>query len=143
MLTAYDAVFALGGKSLITLLYTEGSAVPAGCGLFHLSADARNLGRTYATKLAVVGDIKTSLAALPPLLAPRLADREEAYAALREPRGASKRPGARASPPRPMLRSMRRSPARLSPLARSPAPSVPRSRSSTKPLPPRCTCVAF
>jgi benzoylformate decarboxylase len=81
---AYDAVFALGGKSLITILYTEGSAVPAGCELFHLSADARNLGRTYATKLALVGDIKTSLAALLPLLAQRLADRTEAYAALSE-----------------------------------------------------------
>ena len=61
ILRAYDAVFALGGKSLITLLYTEGSAVPAGCELFHLSADARNLGRTYATKLAVVGNIETRL----------------------------------------------------------------------------------
>jgi benzoylformate decarboxylase len=84
VLRAYDAVFALGGKSLITLLYTEGSAVPAGCELFHLSADARNLGRTYATKLAVVGDIKRSLAALLRLLAPRLAGRRDAYAALCE-----------------------------------------------------------
>lgn len=79
---AYDAVFALGGKSLITLLYTEGSAVPDGCELFHLSADARNLGRTYATKLAMVGDIKSSLTALLPLLAQRLARQTEAYAGL-------------------------------------------------------------
>jgi benzoylformate decarboxylase len=82
VLQAYDAVFALGGKSLITILYTEGSAVPAGCDLFHLSANARNLGRTYATKLAMVGDIKRSLAALLPLLMPRLAGRKNAYAAL-------------------------------------------------------------
>jgi hypothetical protein len=84
VLRAYDAAFALGGKSLITILYTEGSAVPTGCDVFHMSADVRNLGRTYATKLAVVGDIKTSLAALLPLLTRRLAGREEAYAALRE-----------------------------------------------------------
>ena len=82
VLRAYDAVFALGGKSLITLLYTEGWAVPACRDLFHLSANARNLGRTYATKLAVVGDIKRSLAALLPLLAPRLAGRRDAHAAL-------------------------------------------------------------
>jgi benzoylformate decarboxylase len=84
ILQAYDAVFVLGGKSLITVLYTEGSAVPGGCDLFHLSADARNLGRTYATKLAVVGDIKRSLAALLPLLTPRLVSRMDAYAALCE-----------------------------------------------------------
>jgi benzoylformate decarboxylase len=84
ILRTYDAVFALGGKSLITLLYTEGSAVPAGCELFHLSADARNLGRTYATRLAVVGDIKSSLAALLLRLTHRLAGRVEAYAALCE-----------------------------------------------------------
>lgn len=78
LLRAYHAVFVLGGKSLITILYTEGSAVPTGCDLFHMSADVRNLGRTYATKLAVVGDIKASLGALLPLLAQKLAGRTEA-----------------------------------------------------------------
>jgi hypothetical protein len=43
-LHAYDAIFALGGKSLITILYTEGSAVPPGMQIFQLSADARDLG---------------------------------------------------------------------------------------------------
>jgi benzoylformate decarboxylase len=81
-LKPYDAVFALGGKSLITILYTEASAVPLGCDVFQMSADVRDLGRTYATKLSVVGDIKASLAALLPLLAQRLAGRAEAYAAL-------------------------------------------------------------
>jgi benzoylformate decarboxylase len=84
LLRAYHAVFVLGGKSLITILYTEGSAVPTGCDLFHMSADVRNLGRTYATKLAVVGDIKASLGALLPLLAQKLAGRTEAYATLCE-----------------------------------------------------------
>ena len=83
-LQAYDAVFALGGKSLITILYTEGSAVPPGMQSFQLSADARDLGRTYSTKLALVGDIKASLDALLLLLAPKIADRREAYAALRK-----------------------------------------------------------
>jgi benzoylformate decarboxylase len=83
-LHSYDAIFALGGKSLITILYTEGSAVPPGMQTFQLSADARDLGRTYSTKLALVGDIRASLRALLPLLTPKLADRREAYAALRK-----------------------------------------------------------
>jgi benzoylformate decarboxylase len=67
-LQAYDAIFALGGKSLITILYTKESAVPPGCAVFQMSADVRDLGRTYPTKLSVMGDIKASLAALLPLL---------------------------------------------------------------------------
>ena len=42
----YDTIFALGGKSLITILYTEGPAVPPGCAVFQMSADVRDLGRT-------------------------------------------------------------------------------------------------
>jgi benzoylformate decarboxylase len=95
-LQAYDAVFALGGKSLITILYTKGSAVPPGMQIFQLSADARDLGRTYATKLALVGDIRASLHALLPLLTPKLAEKTEAYAALRKAakRGQEARRGA-------------------------------------------------
>jgi benzoylformate decarboxylase len=83
-LKAYDAIFALGGKSLITILYTEGSAVPNGIEVFQLSADARDLGRTYPTKLSVVGDIRASLTVLLSLLAPKIASRAEAYTALRK-----------------------------------------------------------
>jgi benzoylformate decarboxylase len=83
-LQSYDAIFALGGKSLITILYTEGSAIPPGMQSFQLSADARDLGRTYSTKLALVGDIRASLRALLPLLNPKLAGKTEAYAALRK-----------------------------------------------------------
>ena len=83
-LHSYDAIFALGGKSLITILYTEGSAVPPGMQIFQLSTDARDLGRTYSTRLALVGDIRASLRALLPLLTPKLADRREVYTALRK-----------------------------------------------------------
>ena len=68
LLGRYDAVFALGGKSLITVLYTEGSAVPPGCDIFQMSADVRDLGRTYPTRLSVVGDIRDSLRVLNPVL---------------------------------------------------------------------------
>src|ERR1700761_7311267 len=68
ILSRYDAIFALGGKSLVTILYTEGSAVPPGCDVFQLSADVRDLGRTYRTKLSMVGDIRDSLRELLPLV---------------------------------------------------------------------------
>lgn len=83
ILGRYDAVFALGGKSLITVLYSEVSAVPPGVQVFQLSADVRDLGRTYATCLSTVGDIRASLDALLPILAPRLADRADAFGQLR------------------------------------------------------------
>ncbi|SOD79491.1 benzoylformate decarboxylase [Serratia sp. JKS296] len=67
-LNQYDAIFALGGKSLITILYTEGSAVPEHCNVYQLSSDAGDLGRTYSSDLSLVGDIKSSLAALLPEL---------------------------------------------------------------------------
>lgn len=82
-LANYDAIFALGGKSLITILYTEGSAVPPGCAIFQMSADVRDLGRTYETPLSVVGDIKASLQAMAPLLEAATALKAAAYEALR------------------------------------------------------------
>jgi benzoylformate decarboxylase len=82
VLSRYDAIFALGGKSLITLLYTEGSAVPANCDVFQLSADVRDLGRTYVTQLSVLGEIKASLKALSPHLEAATKHKEGAYARL-------------------------------------------------------------
>ncbi|WP_334175416.1 thiamine pyrophosphate-binding protein [Pseudoxanthobacter sp.] len=67
-LSDYDCVFGIGGKSLITILYSEGSAVPESCDVLQLSSDVRDLGRTYTTKLSVLGDIKVSLQALIPLV---------------------------------------------------------------------------
>jgi benzoylformate decarboxylase len=78
-LSKFDAIFALGGKSLITILYSHGSAVPDGCDVFQMSADVRDLGRTYFTRLSVVGDIKASLQQLLPLLKQRVAKNAAAY----------------------------------------------------------------
>ncbi|SNB70106.1 benzoylformate decarboxylase [Arboricoccus pini] len=80
----FDALFALGGKSLITILYTEGPAVPASCEVLQMSADVRDLGRTYVTKLSVVGDIKASLMALLPEVERLTAPRSTDYLALRD-----------------------------------------------------------
>jgi benzoylformate decarboxylase len=78
----YDAVFALGGKSLITILYTEGPVIPRSCAVYQMSADVRDLGRTYETPLSVVGDIQASLRAMLPLLATATAGKAAQYAAL-------------------------------------------------------------
>lgn len=78
----FDCIFALGGKSFITVLYSEGSALPEQCELFQLSVDGRDLGRSYPTKLSVVGDIQKSLSVLNQLLAERLVDKADIYADL-------------------------------------------------------------
>lgn len=87
----YDAVFGLGGKSVITILYSEGPVVPPGCTVYQLSMDVRDLGRTYASPLSVFGDIKASLTAMQPmlerLLAPERAERAAMVAAARQRRG--------------------------------------------------------
>ncbi|WP_230970200.1 thiamine pyrophosphate-binding protein [Nitrogeniibacter aestuarii] len=79
----FDAIFALGGKSFITVLYTDASALPEGCALYQLSVDGRDLGRTYPTRLSVVGDIQLSLKALNEHLAVELATREAEFDAER------------------------------------------------------------
>jgi benzoylformate decarboxylase len=81
-LSRFDAVFALGGKSLITVLYAAGPIIPADCLVYQLSADVRDLGRTYMTQLSVVGDIKASLKAMQPYLAAATQPAAGAYAAL-------------------------------------------------------------
>ncbi len=80
----FDCVFALGGKSFITILYTEASALPEGCELFQLSVDGRDLGRTFPSKLSVVGDIEFSLKALNELIGKRIAPRAAVYGAARD-----------------------------------------------------------
>ena len=77
----FDCVFALGGKSFITILYSEESALPEGCDLFQLSVDGRDLGRTYPSKLSVVGDIEYSLNKLNALLKEKIGSSDAQYAA--------------------------------------------------------------
>jgi benzoylformate decarboxylase len=81
-LTQYDAIFALGGKSLITILYSAGPVIPKGCTVYQLSTDVRDLGRTYATELSVVGDVRASLQAMQPMLEAAAAPRRAARDAL-------------------------------------------------------------
>lgn len=80
----YDCVFALGGKSFITILYSDASALPAGCELYQLSVDGRDLGRTFPSKLSVVGDIERSLNALNDLIERRITVHAEVFEAARD-----------------------------------------------------------
>lgn len=64
----FDCVFALGGKSFITILYSDATALPEECELYQLSVDGSDLGRTYPTNLSVVGDIQFSLRKLNKIL---------------------------------------------------------------------------
>lgn len=79
----FDCVFALGGKSFITILYSEASALPEACELFQLSVDGRDLGRTFRSKLSMVGDIELSLKVLNELIEKRLAPRAAEFDAAR------------------------------------------------------------
>lgn len=80
----FDAVLALGGKSLITILYAKEQALPERCALYQLSEDVRDLGRTFTTRLSMVGDIQASLRAMAPALTAATAVRREAHDALVE-----------------------------------------------------------
>ena len=80
----FECVFALGGKSFITILYSEASALPETCELFQLSVDGRDLGRTYPSKLSVVGDIQFSLKELNRLINETITGQTHDYQIQRE-----------------------------------------------------------
>jgi len=80
----FDCVFALGGKSFITILYSEASALPEGCELYQLSVDGRDLGRTFPSKLSVVGDIELSLNVLNEMIEKRIEPLSEDFALARD-----------------------------------------------------------
>jgi benzoylformate decarboxylase len=73
-------VLAVGGHTFMVYPYTPGSAVPDTVELLHISPDAARLGRTYPTRLGVVGDPKATLAALRPLVQSRIDGRAAADA---------------------------------------------------------------
>ncbi|MEY2450203.1 MAG: benzoylformate decarboxylase [Acidimicrobiaceae bacterium] len=72
VLSGYDRVLLIGGRALMVYPFTPGSPLPDTTELLHLSSDAHQLGRTYATRWAAAGDAKASLAALLPLVRARL-----------------------------------------------------------------------
>lgn len=77
-LSPFEAVFMLGGHSLISYPYSEGPAVPPQCRLLQLTSDGLQLGRVHRTALGIVGDLKLSLNVLLPLLKTKLLPQAEA-----------------------------------------------------------------
>jgi benzoylformate decarboxylase len=57
-------VFQIGGQAFLVYPYAEGSPVPDGATLLHLSADPTAPGRTHPVALGIVGDIGATIAAL-------------------------------------------------------------------------------
>lgn len=76
-LAPFDAMLVLGGHFSISILYTEGPAVPSSCRLFQVTSDPHQPGRTHACELACVGGIRESLRALLPLLSDSLEGRRQ------------------------------------------------------------------
>jgi len=79
----FDCILAFGGKSFITILFSDTSPLPSGCELFQLSSDGRDLGRSYPSKLSLVGDIEYSVKELNGLLAKSLSTNFKQYEAQR------------------------------------------------------------
>lgn len=69
----YKKVFVIGDKGFMGLIYS-GVPVPQHIDLLHLSADSGTIARTFETRCGVVGDIKSSLKYLAPLLQARAPD---------------------------------------------------------------------
>jgi benzoylformate decarboxylase len=70
-LAEFDRVLLLGGNMFRTLLYRAGSPVPQDVEVLHVSGDPLQLGRTYPTKLGVLGDPAATLQAMLPYLQAR------------------------------------------------------------------------
>jgi benzoylformate decarboxylase len=72
VLRRYERVLFIGSRAFMVYPYSQGSPLPAGTELLHLSADAHQLGRTFPARWAAVGDPKATLAALLPLVKARI-----------------------------------------------------------------------
>jgi benzoylformate decarboxylase len=79
-LSPFRRVLAVGGHTFMVYPYTPGSALPDTVELLHVSPDASRLGRTYPTRLGMVGDPKATLAALLPMVRGRVDAAEVAVA---------------------------------------------------------------
>lgn len=83
----FDAVFLLGGHSLISYQYSQGPAIPSHCRLIQLTGDGHQLGRVHETALGLIGDLRLSLQTLLPILDKKLVPHSEAIATLRNVAG--------------------------------------------------------
>ena len=72
ILGQYDCLLALGGKSLISIVYTMRDPIPDSIEFYHISEDANDLGYNDAPKLGIFGNVRATLEALADELEPKV-----------------------------------------------------------------------
>jgi benzoylformate decarboxylase len=68
----YDCMLGLGGKSLVSIVYTMRDPIPESIGFYHISEDANDLGYNDAPKLGIFGNVRATLEALADELEPKV-----------------------------------------------------------------------
>jgi benzoylformate decarboxylase len=64
ILGQYDCLLALGGKSLVSIVYTMRDPIPDSIEFYHISEDPNDLGYHDAPKLGIFGNVRATLEAL-------------------------------------------------------------------------------
>ncbi|HEX3445533.1 MAG TPA: thiamine pyrophosphate-dependent enzyme [Chthoniobacterales bacterium] len=68
----YDCLLGLGGKSLVSIVYTMRDPIPDSIEFYHISEDANDLGYNDAPKLGIFGNVRATLEALAKELEPKV-----------------------------------------------------------------------
>jgi benzoylformate decarboxylase len=72
ILGRYDCLLGLGGKSLVSIVYTMRDPIPDSIEFYHISEDANDLGYNDAPKLGIFGNVRATLEALAHELEPEV-----------------------------------------------------------------------
>jgi len=72
ILGSYDCMLGLGGKSLVSIVYTMRDPIPDSIEFYHISEDANDLGYNDAPKLGIFGNVRATMEALAEVLEPRI-----------------------------------------------------------------------
>jgi len=72
ILGRYDCLLGLGGKSLVSIVYTMRDPIPDSIEFYHISEDANDLGYNDAPKLGIFGNVRATLEALAHELEPKV-----------------------------------------------------------------------
>ena len=72
ILSRYDCMLGLGGKSLVSIVYTMRDPIPDSIEFYHISEDANDLGYNDAPKLGIFGNVRVTLEALADELEPKV-----------------------------------------------------------------------
>ena len=64
VLSRYDCMLGLGGKSLVSIVYTMRDPIPESIEFYHISEDANDLGYNDAPRLGIFGNVRATMEAL-------------------------------------------------------------------------------